>query len=189
MRRHSLTAYTAPGVVLLSFLLGSANPARAGQGVSPPGQVPDWLAWKAFQDTLAASATESPQQLTLQLLTQFGLTPPDVDAVLSAGSAFSSAIGEIDADVRRDPKLRGSRLGGPGQRWIRGSGTAGRSLPGPAVAEGIRTAIDQRKQRVLSDHLRSLESAIGQAKLTRLADWVHTAVAANIKSLSRPAGR
>jgi hypothetical protein len=171
----------------------SLPPAAAGHVEALP--VPDWLAWRVFQDSLTYYRGRSAAAVERMLAERAGLTPAQTVALATAGQAYVTALARIDADARAEVQARyaisppGPDATLPRPEAVPGSRPAnsviraewGTTLFERVRASGLYDQVEARKRAALAAHLGALMAALGAPAVTQLTTLVQTTVTPTIR--------
>jgi hypothetical protein len=197
MNRHRFPPmFLAFGLVLLSMsnVAASQEPtaSTSPNETSDSAAVPDWMVWRAFQESLRFYARQSSAALNDMLAQRFGLTATERTALLSAGESFLTTIDRIDSEARAElqARYRPRAPRNPARRLpefppgvvFRQPGKTVRDL---AIESGLYTKVEQKKEALLTAHFQMLERAVTQRKLALMSEWVRTNVRPSIKTAER----
>jgi hypothetical protein len=170
---------------VLVLLLIAAEAGAAAQTGSSAQAVPEWMAWRAFQESMSYYSQQSSERFNRMLASQFGLTRAQADALLNAGRTFIADIQRIDADAQVEIRRRYPDALGPGN-WPpagppnRSSGPR-KSIRERAIADGLYAKVESAKQTALNSHLEALGRSLDAGKLIQIRQHVQTTVASRIK--------
>jgi hypothetical protein len=155
--------------------------------------VPEWMAWKAFQDSLRFYARQSSAAVNNMLTANFGLSNTECRALLVSGELFVSAFDRIDADARAELQARYRPIAPRNPRHHLPAfppGTIvlppGKTLRDLAVETGLYERVEQLKQELLTRHVEELKREIGSVKVNSIRDWVETNIRPKINISDTP---
>jgi hypothetical protein len=153
----------------------------------PQEPVPNWLQWRVFHESLVFYDKQAPRQVRELLAKEFRLTTSvQAAALLSNGQVFIADIHRIDDEAKAEARKRYRDITEP--LIVTKPPTATKLRPiGPrrtilqrAREDGFSATVDGKKQAALANHLRAMATAIGQAQLDLMNNWVQTKVAPKI---------
>jgi hypothetical protein len=159
--RYTLTSVFCALALLAPQLVSSATAQKA---TSRPGSAPapEWVAWRVFQQSLAAFVRRSPN-VNGMLRAQFGLTEAESSALLNAGQSFLTAVQNIDTYTKAE-LLRRYPARRPDGSPPRNAKTLMRreemSLRERAMRDGLYSEVEGRKQAALSEHMQALRGVL-----------------------------
>jgi hypothetical protein len=173
--------------VLFAFVLVVPEVALAAQA-TPPGQqtVPNWLAWKAFYESLKFYQKRSPEQVNEVLDQQFGVVGAQAARLLGAGQSFLAELDSIDdyakMEVARRYKYVPSKSGPfDGVRLL-----PQKSILERAIEDGLYAEVELKKATALANHIKALGPAFDAATLQRIDKYVTSSIASHIKRVVDP---
>lgn len=175
-------------LLLVILLVASTAPTRA---IAQSRSAPDWLAWKAFHQSLAFYQSRSNDKVSRMLAVRFGVKGGDETTLLQAGQSYVKTIDSIDADARADVRARwGAKRIPKLPNAANGRAPAmsnppivlerGKTLVQMARESGMYDRVEAQKNAALVAYLQDIRQALGPATSARLAKWVQSSVAPQI---------
>jgi hypothetical protein len=177
--------------IFIGFLLAGQNAsAQDASGVSK-APTPNWVAWRAFYQSLDFYGRRSPQQDVKIAAEQFGLSPSQAATLLNKGRSFVADIERIDSEARvvaaEKYKYVPTQSGkpAPGQPQSRPAGSQ-KSVRDRAIQDGFAAEVEAKKVALLAKHMNDLMQELGVGNRNQVRNFVENAIAPKIISTPAP---